>query len=920
MGRAGAQMWRGRRPAAAGMAVAAVVLGGVVFPWAFVHAAENLVTIEHATLQTYPEANCTKVHIYLRNDGKSPAYVNGAKFNGKYLDFTLGESVDDVLAEVSGFGDIGAQGHAAKPPDRSAGALQWFRCLPNPIEPGAISDVTISLWGGVKEADVRVALRGGAALSWRGRDEKPALRLSHIAFDPAGEKIYVYCENKTDKPIRAERLFVNDVQFKDFVSIPTGGTIEPGGKSCLILRPKQWPGWGKYVGVGVQGAGAEEVVAVVRVMNLFPIGAWDTDTRADMFFDPIDVKRTPLAGGRPAGDCGAHTFTERSIQAFYDGMDPTCGPQHWEDKARSVIATMARLQRDEPGYPSYTHICKPVRPAYAFWGDVTDLVFMNPYGMHFRPGKPGESARLLALVRTWTDPRPVLTVPEAFARKNHGNLTPDEVSYSLWAEMSAGAKGVRYYFRAGSQTANGYDQMPGVAQIIAHNNLDLQLIKGFLRIGDTYDCVVTNDASVDSGGLLCGDRGAVIILLNRQFSAAREDAAWQWKPSPAVEVRVRVPEVLRPAGVHEVDQGLTPLRFTETAGTVTFRAAPLRVRRVYLISPLFSKERIVASPVEAQRSNLVSAVRQSTVSVTSVLDHCARYRAAVQIKAQPFLHPDALVGPDAALATGICLGEERERSLLDLRRMEDGVWQLHPHQRIAAARALVETYASMREWETAEGAVELFRDGMPAPDVRSLTLCMGHASVRGGNYDVAAAAFAGAHSASENRFERLESLASLISLYETNLRDYAQAAHWAKVRIDACRGDPHLLAAARLHTALLLLSDDKAHEAAELIKEIDAKAHRDLAVECALGACYLRLGQCEVARSVLRRASEMQKPNADFARFLLAKAFAADGQMQAADRELTELRRTFPMSPYADRSAKLAHAIEATQGNSPPKR
>ena len=60
-------------------------------------ARSDIVSIEYSYLATYPKANCTKIHIYLKNSGQQPAYVDRIRFGSRFLDLDRPEDTIDSL-------------------------------------------------------------------------------------------------------------------------------------------------------------------------------------------------------------------------------------------------------------------------------------------------------------------------------------------------------------------------------------------------------------------------------------------------------------------------------------------------------------------------------------------------------------------------------------------------------------------------------------------------------------------------------------------------------------------------------------------------------------------------------------------------------------------------------------------------------
>lgn len=649
-------------------------------------------SIEHASLLAFPEADCTKVRVYLKNAGRFPVFIETVQVGERTLDLDPVKDAppSDGKAASTVHDDQGA-------PRRTDGNLQWRRALPDPVPPDGIADVTVSLWGIVKDVPIRITARDGQTLELQAKETPEKLRLSQITFDPADpNKIYVYCENKSDKDVAIDRLLVNAEKAEISRSIPVGNKIEAGKKGCFIVRPKQKMVWGQYAGVGIVGKTGEKVMAVVRVINYFPVGSWDGDTRPEMFFDSADLRK-PMPGGNTAPPINAPLGVPldgafgRPFKAYYDNGNPFRVGASWEDNARKIIRTMSALNDQDASTPFYTGFGLPITEAYAFFGGLPDLVFLNPYTILFRAAGPEESGRLIRHARTWVDPRPIISVPEAFddPAKVGRDLTPDEVSFAMWNEVAEGAKGVRYYQRRRYPSGRGYADMPGVEARIARDALSLQLLKPFLRVGDTFDLAASNKDKVVCKSVLCGEKGVVVIALNRDFTGKMETPS-QWRSAADIGVTVTIPNGQHVGQVLEVNQGFRPVQFTQGDGRVEFVMPSIRTARVYLVR--FQQEGgPVPGSLAARKSQYVAAGSdkgQTTMTAEYVSTLLANHREEAYRIAVPLLEPGLQLDDGSVVKIGLELDALRGSLLRKLAAIKERVSSLDARKQGAIRAAL----------------------------------------------------------------------------------------------------------------------------------------------------------------------------------------------------------------------------------------
>jgi len=663
--------------------------------------AADLAGVEHVSLVTYPEADCTKIHVYLKNAGRYPVFIETAQVGERVLKLDHADEAGVPARKTAAtvHDDRGA-------PRRTDGNLQWRRALPNPVPPDAVADVTVSLWGIVKEVPVRIMVRGGQVLESLAKETPVKLRLTQIAFDPSDpNRIYVYCENRTDRDIVIDHLLVNTEKVDAFNAVPAGRSVAAGGKRCFIVRPTRKSAWGSYVGVGVVGQEGEKAMAVVRAVNIFPVGSWDGDTRAEMFFDSADMHK-PMPDGDAVGVMDdplampLDGILGRPFKACYDGGNPFRVGASWEENAKRIIRTMAALHERDASTPFYTHFGLPITEAYAFFGGLPDLVFMNPYTILFRAGGPEESGRMIRHARTWIDPRPVVSVPEAFGDSAEvgRDLAPDEVSFAVWNEIAEGAKGVRYYHRRGNPPGRGYADMPGVEARIARDALNLQLLKPFLRVGDTFNLAASDKDRVLCKSILCGDKGIAVIALNRDFAGGMETPS-QWRRADDVRVSVAVPVGHAISQAFEVNQGFRPLQFTQEGGRAGFPIPSIRAVRLYLL--LFQGDRQAGqeSPGAQRRldSDETRFMERPAASGEPILQLIAQYKAQASRIALPLLEPGLQLDDARVVEISLDMNALRQATLRDLARAKERAAALDTGKQERIRAALDKAYETLGE-------------------------------------------------------------------------------------------------------------------------------------------------------------------------------------------------------------------------------
>lgn len=733
--------------------------------------AAGAVAIEHAGLFSDPEAQCTKIRVHLRNGGAQPVTVKEIHLDGRRLDVATGE-----VAEVDG---TPAARDAGNTFDRPDGVVQWHRALPNPIGPATVGEVEISLWGRVQPAQLRVLLADGQALDCAPRDESRGLRLAHVAFDAAAARLYVYVENTSAQPAQVTSVSISAARAVEASSIPDGNRIEPGKKLCIIARPARWPAPGEYVSVAVVAADGRKAFALTRTMNLFTISEWEGDTRPEMFFDaqPLLLKGNAATGPDPDTAAGA---ARKPFFAYLAMKDPIIltNADGWEFNARETLRRMARIRAGDPARPCFANTfgsavrySKRRTDFNSLYGDVPDGMLVHPF--RALSAGPGKSAEAFRDTRFWIDPRPAVGQIEVAAGNRFVSPTGrqpsvDEVMHAAWAMTSEGSRGVHHTQR----NSGGYATVPHLATVVAHVNVDLQLLKCFMRMGDTMPLASCDVPNVSAGAILCADRGIVVIALNRQTRWKDASLAAQWLPVKSCELAVSVPAGRTVKQALAVDQGLAPAKFSEDKGTIRIPVKDLDVVRVFLL-PFGNDPAPVAPQIDPPMTADATGVQG--------VDLLRNWRQTQAVRAaEALLKSDAALDPREALRIGAELGALRAAVLRRLGELPAALHDATEEDRRRAWRVAAATYLWMNATSELRAACD--DPAFPQAERARIVLAAADAAAEQGRCGLAAELYETALQRTPGPKERATALDRLIDLWGQKLWDEDKAAAWRAVK------------------------------------------------------------------------------------------------------------------------------------------
>lgn len=846
---------------------ASVMLLMFLSPFSVIGTNSNSLMIDYASARTFPEADCSKIHIYVRNQGDSQVLIKGIRVRDQEVD------LDEAIRPPDGPEIKTSEGEDGSIGKKTNGIIQWARAIPNPVPAGKTCEVGISLWGTEQSDTVEISLDNGSKLNWCVKYEEERLRISQIAFDPrVREKLYVYCENVGQEDIEIGELSVdaNQVEFK---SLPSTKKIPVGSKTSLIGSMRKAPEPSVYSYVSVSGTRGERAGGFVRAINLFSVGAWGGDKRKELFFDPVDLerKREGLQGN-----------------AFRTGVDPTCIGNSYEDNARNMIRDMAHLLRAYPDVPVMGQLCKPDVEAYGFFGEIPDASLVSPFSTLFRaPFNPLANAEFLREARRWVDPKPIIHMTETFTEAGR-NLTPEEVSFLIWDGIGEGAKGVRYYTQKGNpRDVRGYSQMAGIEKLLARENLNLQILRAFLAVGDTFADATTVDGGITPKTILCGDKGIVLILMAPPKLTGEDKSAPCWEQTTGTTARIRRNLCKGVRSVYVVDGGLKLVPHRIDDGDVVLDVPPCHVRQIYLLCS--EKAEITSDGDKFRGMNATGAT--------------AKYKQEIYQRAGPLM--EAALSSAEIIPRAVDLGAIRAECTGVLRSQEESL----------NADDVLGVAALAQAWLDIGDFVESERISIAAiqntQEHNRVKLCRALAGLHGiyGEYWEAAQIYMSAYDLAQDPEARFVIAGYCSGLFEKDILDLGKAAEWAVAQVRAGKASSPEVAQARHRAAVLLLKMENSLLAVEMLEGIDV-AHADgLHIDSLKAEAYMKLGRRADAIKSFERAVLSEPDRAAKSRYMVAQLFLSEGKYGDARMTLLELVKSDPEDPFAKKAADILSRI-----------
>ena len=360
----------------------------------------------------------------------------------------------------------------------------------------------------------------------------------------------------------------------------------PAGEKGLLRVDLPAPlARGKYVSVRLETAEGSIGQALVRAFSFFPITSYSNpDTRLEFSFDPqpFHVKCQPAASKK--------VIDLKSLpaqSAWYLFSCPNCTDEDqckpWGTSAVEIIKRAQETYRLDPSRPNHTHVCEAYKErAYFIYGEVCDIMFINPYEVVFHDRDPSRNGYFAGLGKLACEPRPLMTIQEAFARGQGAPfISPEQVRLGVYYQVVEGVKGISYYSK------NQYTKYPALEQEIGRINRELQAIKAYLKIGESFaGLAVASRPEVLAKSIVAGDRGLVVILINTGYRTAIRDEKREttFSPQENFTVEVAVPGWLEIKQAVEIGPETRPVQLQKKKGKIIIPVDRIELTKILLLT------------------------------------------------------------------------------------------------------------------------------------------------------------------------------------------------------------------------------------------------------------------------------------------------------------------------------------------------
>lgn len=369
--------------------------------------------------------------------------------------------------------------------------------------------------------------------------EKIPIWIPYVGFSPDLNKVYVYVQNNTEKPLTIKLLKVAGVDVgNNYQAI--NGQLLPEDKGCLVFEMPTRLTFGEYVHVTVSAESGDrewQTHRIVRVVNKFPVlfengsggsklgldakGFFITSTSSSNAFPCTQIMMCPAH---------AHGTHENAAGKFIDNRDSIFSQNQY------VLTQMwiCRVDKHRAWYkfgplPDVA-VMNPVLLASAEYGsDAKAFEGFSPFFWFANAAKKAtEPNRYFACI-------PVNPEDTVFAQSSH---TSDEIKFLVYCAVAAGTKGILY------RGATPSDQLSRDTFMWLNN--ELQQLKPLLMIAEPVNWALTEDHRYSVKSLLCGDEAILVIVFDRRYFSEQNNNKMRTpafgKAVKPVKIEIKLPE------------------------------------------------------------------------------------------------------------------------------------------------------------------------------------------------------------------------------------------------------------------------------------------------------------------------------------------------------------------------------------------
>ena len=567
--------------------------------------------------QAYYRSTNASLHLFLANHGKEPITVLPPVVNGQ-----------DCAS-------LGRDG-------RHVANVLWYRCRPNPVAPGEIADLTITLTVPTdKPATVDLSTLSGGKLRKTIRCTPEQIRFQAIRFSPDLRSVDLYVRSSKPLSLRRIRLDGRDVgKLCKPWSAPTFNGL--AYTRIRLSQPLVANSYHVFEVEADEGAlTAYQIRAIPAEFLMGVYGSPSPDSIADwekhgvnhyisfggIAGDMLDIFRKygisvgakyigALLVDRAAGKVSP--YDEGAARTALKGVsdNPALLYHHLADEpdvfdhyvkrtlggsAMELIARAEFYERNDPGRYTAVQIDNTFRPGnYRVYGESADVLATHRYslGNYLRSEAGVATVKRLSLLedmvetldrfRATNEPKPFFMVTQFFnlgANRAGRPPTIGEMRLQGYLMIAGGARGLLHYIFSGSVGGGEGGRTPALWDAMRGLHEELMRVGKVAASGTPAPTswVTCSSPNVLPSVLLSGDQMAVILTNLSHRSAVESFVAQPVKNS---RIDLLVPPWMDASALEVVPvEGGTPLTVTRDRDRLHFTVDEVAVARCLLVRP-----------------------------------------------------------------------------------------------------------------------------------------------------------------------------------------------------------------------------------------------------------------------------------------------------------------------------------------------
>ena len=355
-------------------------------------------------------------------------------------------------------------------------------------------------------------------------------------------------------------------------------------KKLAVIKLDQPLVRGQYITVKVTTKEGVIAQSRVRAFSDFSLAYDPEGSDIELFMDEADHKwKNEKEDTEHVAyhilDCPMHSDDDHTIEPVLSN-------------ARIILAKMGETGKINPFLPGYIHLCRmDIYNGCANFGQITDFIRINPSVAllpEFRRHIPddiddGPLQYLTAFAKEASEPRPFHTTIATTSRSEANlNSTPELECLLVYAAVSRGSKGI--FYRAWGDSLK---DKPKLKHEIKRLNGELQVLKRFLKIGESMPLAECTKPGLEANTILAGDKAVVLILINRLWIESKKKGGRThhfFLPHIDFEVAVHIPKWMQIKDVYEVGQDFDHLKYTKRKNRIAIKIDRLDFTRQIVLT------------------------------------------------------------------------------------------------------------------------------------------------------------------------------------------------------------------------------------------------------------------------------------------------------------------------------------------------